>query len=585
MQAPVKYIVITGGILSGIGKGIIASSTGSILKSLNLKVTSIKVDPYLNCDAGTMSPFEHGEVFVLDDGGEVDLDLGNYERFLDITLTRDNNITTGKIYREVIEKERRGEYLGKTVQIIPHICDEIKNWIERVSHIVVDKSNERPDICVIELGGTVGDIESSPFIEAIRQFQFKVGLENFCHIHVSLVPILGVVGEQKTKPTQQSVRTIRALGLAPDIIVCRSSKPIQKTTRQKIASFCHVHEDSVIGAHDVSNIYQIPLLLESQHLSSILARRLKLTLMNVENCFNEMQNFANQVDQLSISNSQIVHIALVGKYTMLSDAYLSVLRSLQHASVATERQVVIDWIDSSALELDLQNNDDNDNDNDNGSDNENDKKNEKQPHAKAWELLKSANGILVPGGFGDRGVEGKILAANYARINNKPYLGICLGMQLAVIEIARNVLGHKDAHSTEFNPNTSYPVVVDMPELSKTHMGGTMRLGKRRTIFTNSKCLASTLYKSNFVEERHRHRYEVNPNKIEDLKTAGLHFTGHDDTMIRMEIAELDNHPFFFCTQYHPEFLSRPHRPSPPFVGFIAAAAGILDSKFPNLNH
>eukprot|EP01133_Synstelium_polycarpum_P014368 gene14368-16955_t len=561
-----KYILVTGGVLSGIGKGIIASSTAMIMKAMGLRVTSIKIDPYLNIDAGTMSPFEHGEVFVLDDGGEVDLDLGNYERFLDVKLNRENNITTGKIYNLVIEKEREGKYLGKTVQVVPHVAEEIQSWVERVSHVAVDGMEGEPDVCVIELGGTVGDIESMTFVEAMRQFQFRVGTENFCLMHVSLVPVIGVVGEQKTKPSQQSVRELRALGLSPDFIMCRSSKPLTQETQRKISQFCHVAPANVIGVHDVSNIYRVPLLLYQQNVANILLNRLKIQpkvdiptepLDNeaVPYWLNSWKAMADRIDRISSAGFTPIRIAMVGKYTGLSDAYLSVIKSLEHACMSVERKMVIDWIEAADLVP-----------NDSVGDDK---------HDRAWELLRGAHGILVPGGFGDRGVEGMILAANYARVNNRPYLGICLGMQVAVIEFARNVLGWADANSEEFTKTCSKKVVIFMPEVSKTHMGATMRLGARDTVINDPDTQIAKLYgvtkAGQTVEERHRHRYEVNPEYIQEIDARGLHFVGKDTSNVRMEIVELKEHDYYVAVQFHPEFKSRPQRPSPPFVGLINA--------------
>lgn len=544
-----KYVIVTGGVLSGLGKGITASSIGVLLKSAGLRLTSIKIDPYINSDAGTMSPFEHGEVFVLDDGGEVDLDLGNYERFLDVALTRDNNITTGKMYANVIERERRGDYLGKTVQVVPHITNEIQGWIERVAHIPADGSGENPDVCVIELGGTVGDIESAPFIEALRQFQFRVGQENVCFVHVSLVPVMGPVGEQKTKPTQHTVKELRGLGIIPDILVCRSEKPLEDETRAKLAAFCHVGEDAVVSAHDVSNLYQIPISLHEQSVLAKVSRHLGFEVPDSMPLLDEWKQMADKVDTLT----EEVHIAMVGKYTGLSDSYLSVIKALQHSAFAVDRKLVIDWIESTDL------------DPTEGS----------EKHDEAWSLLKAADGILVPGGFGIRGVEGKIAAAHYARTNDVPYLGVCLGLQIATIEFCRNVLGLEGANSTEFDENTPNPAVVFMPEISKTHMGGTMRLGTKPTPFLVDDCKIRRLYGgADHVDERHRHRYEVNPELIEDIEAAGLVYVGKDETGQRCEIMELEGHPYFVGTQYHPEFKSRPNRPSPPFLGLLKAAVG-----------
>ena len=545
-----KYVIVTGGVLSGLGKGITASSIGILLKAAGLRLTSIKIDPYLNCDAGTMSPFEHGEVFVLDDGGEVDLDLGNYERFLDIALGRDNNITTGKVYANVIEKERRGDYLGKTVQVVPHITNEIQDWIVRVANVCSDGSGETPDACIIELGGTVGDIESAPFIEALRQFQFRVGQNNVCFVHVSLVPVMGPVGEQKTKPTQHTVKELRGLGIIPDILVCRSEKPLEADTRAKLAAFCHVDEEAVVSAHDVSNLYQIPSSFYEQSVLRKVSQQLGFEVPDELPFLDEWQRMADKIDTLS----EEVHIAMVGKYTGLSDSYLSVIKALQHSALAVDRKLVIDWIESTDLDP-----------------NENSEKQDE-----AWELLKAADGILVPGGFGIRGIEGKIAAAHYARTNNVPYLGVCLGLQTATIEFCRNVLGLENANSTEFDENTPTPAIIFMPEISKTHMGGTMRLGTKPTPFLVDDCKIRRLYGgADHVDERHRHRYEVNPELIEQIEAAGLVYVGKDETGLRCEIMELNDHPYFVGTQYHPEFKSRPNRPSPPFLGLLKAAVGL----------
>lgn len=547
-----KYVVVTGGVLSGLGKGVTASSIGVLLKSAGLRVTSVKIDPYLNVDAGTMSPFEHGEVFVLDDGGEVDLDLGNYERFLDIALTRDNNITTGKVYDNVIQKERKGDYLGKTVQVIPHITNEIQDWIERVAHTPSDGNGKEPDACVIELGGTVGDIESAPFIEALRQFQFRVGSENICFVHVSLVPVMGPVGEQKTKPTQHTVKELRGLGIIPDILVCRSANPLEDETRAKLAAFCHVSQNAVVSAHDVSNIYRVPMMLEDQGVTGVLSEGLGFKLPGKRPLLEEWKDMADRVDGVE----KEVRIAMVGKYTGLSDSYLSVIKALQHSSYAVNHKLVIDWIESASLDDDTAESD-------------------PQAHAEAWGLLKAVDGILVPGGFGRRGIEGKIKAAEYARTNKIPYLGVCLGLQVATIEFCRNVLGMEGANSTEFDEDTPNPAVVFMPEISKTHMGGTMRLGTKPTPFLVDDCKMRRLYGgADHVDERHRHRYEVNPELIEQIESAGLKYVGKDETGQRCEIMELDDHPYFVGTQYHPEFKSRPNRPSPPFLGLLKAAVG-----------
>ncbi|EEH59821.1 CTP synthase [Micromonas pusilla CCMP1545] len=547
-----KYVVVTGGVVSGLGKGVTASSIGVLLKAGGWRVTSVKIDPYINIDAGTMSPFEHGEVFVLDDGGEADLDLGNYERFVDSTLTRDHNITTGKIYQAVIAKERKGEYLGKTVQVIPHVTDEIQEWIERVSKIPVDGMFGEPDVCIIELGGTVGDIESMPFIEALRQFQFRVGSDNFCLVHVSLVPVVGAVGEQKTKPTQHSVQALRSAGLSPHMLACRSHAPLEQLVMDKLALFCHVTSDCILNLCDVSNIWHVPLVMQEQGGHLAIMRQLKLDFRKLD-----LESWAHRAHKWDIV-TEPVNIAIVGKYTGLGDSYLSVTKALMHSAIAAERKLNIIWVEAGLLE-------------------ETNISEDPAGYADAWDKVHGADGILVPGGFGERGTEGKILTAKYARENSVPFLGICLGMQAAVIDFARNVLGIKHAHSTEMMPNCPEPAIIFMPEGSTTHMGGTMRLGSRRTIFQTMDCKAAKLYNAvPFVDERHRHRYEVNPEMVERLESAGCIFVGKDETNQRMEILELEEHPFFVATQYHPEYKSRPGRPSPPFMGLVLAASGQL---------
>ncbi|XP_020572782.1 CTP synthase-like [Phalaenopsis equestris] len=562
-----KYVLVTGGVVSGLGKGVTASSIGVVLKSCGLRVTSIKIDPYLNTDAGTMSPFEHGEALfdalrVLSNNllclalFMVDLDLGNYERFLDITLTKDNNITTGKIYQSVINKERRGDYLGKTVQVVPHITDAIKNRIESVSSIPVDGKDDLADVCVIELGGTVGDIESMPFIEALRQLSFSLGKENFCLVHVSLVPVLGAVGEQKTKPTQHSVRELRALGLTPDLLACRSDQPLTEGTKEKLSQFCHVPVSNILNIHDVPNIWHVPLILRKQNAHKAILKQLNyLSIASAP----DLQNWTNMAESYdNLTNS--VKIAMVGKYTGLKDSYLSVVKALLHACVACSLRPSVQWIAASDLE-------------------EESAKLAPQAHDTAWETLRSCSCVLVPGGFGDRGVPGMILAARYARENNIPYLGICLGMQISVIEFSRSVLGMGRANSEEFDPHTPYPVVLFMPEGSRTHMGSTMRLGSRRTFFQDSTCISSKLYgNSSFVDERHRHRYEVNPDMVGKLEIAGLKFVGSDESGKRMEILELAGHPYYIGVQFHPEFKSRPGKPTAVFLGLILAATGQLQA-------
>lgn len=556
---PIKYILVSGGVISGVGKGVITSSIGTLLKSYGLRVTAIKIDPYLNIDAGTFSPYEHGEVFVLDDGGEVDLDLGNYERFLDITLHRDNNITTGKIYQHVIEQERKGVFLGKTVQVVPHVTDAIQAWVQRVARIPVDGSGLTPQVCVIELGGTIGDIEGMPFVEAFRQFQFTVGSENFCNVHVSLVPQPGNTGEQKTKPTQHSVRQLRGFGLSPDIIACRSVTPLEESVKQKISNFCHVAPKQVVAIHDCTSIYRVPLLLKQQAVLDFIIKRLELPIKTGTSSPQTIYKWRNLAERFDKPYPPVV-IAIVGKYTKLEDAYISVIKALRHAALLYQLKLCIKWIEATHLEEEM-------------------KTNDPVKFHEAWKTLCDSQGVLVPGGFGCRGTDGKIAAAEWARTRKIPYLGVCLGMQVAVIEFARNVLGWKDANSKEFNPSTSHPVVIEMPEHNPGNMGGTMRLGKRKTIFKTKDSILRKLYKgASYVEERHRHRYEVNPELIEEFESKNMTFVGHDEDGQRMEMLELKDHPYYVAVQYHPEYLSRPLTPSPPYLGLILSASNKLNS-------
>ncbi|RZF35433.1 hypothetical protein LSTR_LSTR006977 [Laodelphax striatellus] len=552
-----KYILVTGGVISGIGKGVIASTFGTILKCCGIHVTSIKIDPYINIDAGTFSPYEHGEVYVLDDGGEVDLDLGNYERFLDVTLHRDNNITTGKIYQHVINKERSGDYLGKTVQVVPHITDAIQEWVERIATISVSPDGATPEVCIIELGGTIGDIEGMPFVEAFRQFQFRVKKENFCVAHVSLVPQPRATGESKTKPTQSSVRELRGLGLSPDLIVCRSENPINLAVKEKISNFCHVDPEQVICIHDLSSIYRVPLMMEQQRIVEFFCERLKLDipLPRPRKFMQKWRDLAERADNLRRS----VHITLVGKYTQLEDSYASVTKSLQHSAIAAGHKLKLTYIEAADLEEEMK---------------------VKNPVAyhEAWQNLCRSEGVIVPGGFGKRGMLGKMAACRWCRQTKKPFLGVCLGLQVAVIEYARNVLNLADANSTEVDPNTSDPVVIDMPEHNTGQMGGTMRLGKRITEFTDKPSKLKYLYGKDKIEERHRHRYEVNPAYIDRLEAAGMIFTGKDVEKTRMEVMELQDHPYYVAVQFHPEYRSRPLSPSAPFLGLILAAIGKLES-------
>ncbi len=522
-----KYIIVTGGVMSGLGKGITTASTGRNLKNKGHKVTAIKIDPYINIDAGTMSPFQHGEVYVLKDGGEADLDLGNYERFLDTELTRDHNLTTGKIYQSVISKERRGEYLGKTVQIIPHITNEIKDRIRRVA------AKSGADICLIEVGGTVGDIESMPFLEAVRQMHREEAEDNIAFLHVTLVPI-DAQGDQKTKPTQHSVKELRELGLTPDVIVARCEEPLTNDSKAKIALFCDVPENAVVSAHDVKDIYEVPLLMEKEGLTDYLMDKLNLKTMGEDTSWSDMITRMNSI-------TDEVKLAIVGKYTHLEDSYISIRESIKHAAIECGCNVNTTWINAETLEDD----------------------------PNTVKGLSEYDGILVPGGFGERGTEGKILAIRYARENDIPYLGLCLGMQLAVIEFARNVVGLSGANSTEFDENTPYPVIDILPEQEGVlDMGATMRLGDYDAAL-KSGTIAERIYGASDIVERHRHRYEVNPNFIDRIEAKGAVFSGKNKN--RMEIVEIPENKFFFASQFHPEFKSRPGRPSPPFKALVEA--------------
>lgn len=526
-----KYIFITGGVVSSLGKGITAASLGRLLISHGLKVTIQKFDPYINMDPGTMSPYQHGEVFVTDDGGETDLDLGHYERFTDVSASKLNNFTTGQIYWSVISKERRGEYLGGTVQVIPHITNEIKDRVYSLA------KNNDVDVVIVEVGGTVGDIESLPFIEAIRQIKSDVGRDNCMYIHVTLVPYLSAAGEAKTKPTQHSVKELRSIGIQPDAIVCRSERPISKEMEEKIALFCDIDPEAVIQTIDAETIYEIPLILQSEGLDDIVIERLGL------NCNGtKLEDWSKMVDTIKNPKDH-VNIALVGKYVELKDAYMSVAESLFHAGIPHELKVNISWIPSEQVT------DDN-----------------------VDELLKDIHGVLVPGGFGDRGIEGKIAAIKYAREKQIPFLGICLGMQLAVVEFARNVLNYTDAHSSEFNQNTKYPVIDLLPEQKDIEdLGGTMRLGKYPCVLKEG-TKAHAAYGTLDIEERHRHRYEFNNQYKKVVEDAGLIISGTYSDKDLVEIIELADHPWFVASQFHPEFKSRPNKPHPLFRDFIGAA-------------
>ncbi len=526
-----KYIFVTGGVVSGLGKGITAASLGRLLKSRGYKVTIQKFDPYINIDPGTMSPYQHGEVFVTEDGAETDLDLGHYERFIDENLTQYSNITTGKIYWSVLNKERKGEYLGATVQVIPHITNAIKERVYRVG-----KENQS-DVVFTEIGGTVGDIESLPFLEAIRQVASEVGRENVLYIHVTLIPYLKMSKEMKTKPTQHSVKELRSIGIQPDILVCRTEEALTKEMTEKMASFCNVDPDCVIQNLDAPSLYQIPLMLEKEGLADITCRKLHL-----DNPKPNLSEWTEMIERERKSAEGRTTIALVGKYVELHDAYISIVESLKHGGMCHHTQVNIQWINSEDI-----------------------------TEGNVHQILGDVDGILVPGGFGERGIEGKIKAVEYARTQKKPFLGICLGMQCVVIEYARNVLGLHDAHSSELQPDTLYPVIDLMPEQKDVDkLGGTMRLGAYPCkIQEGSK--AHQAYKDVLVYERHRHRYEYNNSFREQLVKAGLTITGVSPDERLVEIVEVQDHPWFVGVQFHPEFKSRPNRAHPLFRDFIGA--------------
>jgi CTP synthase len=526
-----KHILITGGVSSSLGKGITAASLGRLLKARGLRVTLQKLDPYVNVDPGTMNPFEHGEVFVTEDGGETDLDLGHYERFVDVNLRRESSVSTGQIYSSVIAKERRGDYLGRTVQVIPHVTDEIKSRILALA--------DDTDVVITEVGGTVGDIESLPFLEAIRQLRYDVGRENICYVHVALVPFIGPTGELKTKPAQHSVRELRSIGIQPDAVVCRSDRPLPPELKRKIALLSDVDIDGVVSAHDATSIYAVPLVLRDEGLDDFIVRRVGLD-PTVE---PDLSAWQAMVDR-AMHPDDTVRIALVGKYTSLPDAYLSVVEALGHAGVSHGVDVKIEWVQSDDM-VDL---------------------------ATAERVLGHQHGVLVPGGFGVRGIEGKIAAARLARQRHIPYLGICLGLQVAVIEFARHVLGLAEAHSSEFEPETPDPVVHLMADQhSVVEKGGTMRLGTYPCKVVPGTAAAAA-YGEPVVYERHRHRWEVNNRYRSRLEAAGMVFSGlsPDDRLV--EMIELADHPWFVGSQFHPEFQSRPNRPQALFDGFVAAA-------------
>jgi CTP synthase len=526
-----KYIFVTGGVVSSLGKGITAASLGRLLKNRGLKVTIQKFDPYINVDPGTMSPYQHGEVFVTDDGAETDLDLGHYERFIDINLNKYSNVTTGKVYSSVLRKERRGDYLGATVQVIPHITNEIKERLFRSGQ------ETNADVVITEIGGTVGDIESLPFLEAIRQVRNDIGRDNVMYIHCTLVPYIRAAGEMKTKPTQHSVKELRSLGIQPNIIVVRTEMAMSQDMKDKIALFCDIDEKAVIECQDAETLYSIPLALQEQGMDQIVCDHLKLATNDPD--MTEWKALVEKVTNLSGK----VRIGLVGKYVELQDAYLSVVEALKHAGYAFDADVEVKWINANDV-----------------------------TRENAAQLLDDVDGVLVPGGFGDRGVEGKIEATRYARETKKPFLGICLGMQLATIEYARNVLGYDDAHSSEFVPDTKHPIIDLLPEQKDVEdLGGTLRLGLYPCRVTEG-TKAFAAYEEKVVYERHRHRYEFNNHFRQEMEEAGFVFSGTSPDGRLVEIVELKDHPWFVASQFHPEFISRPNRPQPLFRDFVKAS-------------
>jgi CTP synthase len=528
-----KFVFVTGGVVSSIGKGIVAASLGRLLKSRHYSVSILKLDPYINVDPGTMSPFQHGEVFVTKDGAETDLDLGHYERFTDTPMSRLNSVTTGLIYQSVINQERRGDYNGGTVQVIPHITNEIKKRIERVG------KNTNPDVVIVEIGGTVGDIESLPFLEAIRQFRKTVGRGNVVYMHVTLIPWIPSAGELKTKPTQHSVKELRSIGIQPDLLICRCYQPIPQGIKEKLSEFCDVPVESVIGAPDAQSIYEVPLIMEQEGLATQTLRLLQL-----EQRPPELTSWQHMVDRL-YSSAEVVKIGLVGKYTQLSDAYLSVVEALRHSAIATDCKLEIEWINSEGLTPET-----------------------------VGQHLQGLQGVIVPGGFGIRGVDGKIAAIAYARTHNIPFLGLCLGMQSAVIEWARNVAHLHQANSAEFDPDTNHPVIHLLPEQHDVvDLGGTMRLGLYPCRL-EADSLAHRLYGQEVIYERHRHRYEFNNSYRDLFQSQGYRVSGTSPDGRLVEIIELPDRTFFIATQFHPEFQSSPSLPHPLFKGFMTAALG-----------
>jgi CTP synthase len=533
-EGAVKYVFVTGGVVSGLGKGITAASLGTLLKARGVRISLQKCDPYLNVDPGTMSPLQHGEVYVTEDGAETDLDLGHYERYTDENVSRISNVTTGAVYDTVIKKERRGDFLGATVQVIPHVTDEIKARIRQAA------ATSNAEVVIVEIGGTVGDIESLPFLEAIRQLRNDVGRENVCFVHVTLVPYLDAVGELKTKTTQHSVNELRGIGIEPDVLVLRSNRPLTDEIRQKIALYGGIAPEAVIFASDASDIYEVPLVMEAEGFAEVVVGRLGLRPGRPD--LSDWRRLVDRIQRLDGS----VRVALVGKYVQLHDAYLSVAEALKHAGIHHGVEVEVDWVDSEDSDLERH--------------------------------LRAADGILVPGGFGGRGIEGKIAAARFARESGTPYLGICLGMQVAVIEYARNVAGMPGANSAEFDPETPYPVIDLLPEQRAIEdFGGTMRLGADPVHLVEGTRARAAYGDEPVVYERHRHRYEVNPLLRERLEQTGLVASGRSPNGRLVEVIEIPGHPWFFASQFHPEFKSRPTRPQPLFREFVGAMAGRAD--------
>ncbi|MDO4499635.1 MAG: CTP synthase [Erysipelotrichaceae bacterium] len=523
-----KYVFVTGGVVSGLGKGITAASLGRLLKARHYKVTMQKFDPYLNIDPGTMNPVQHGEVFVTDDGAETDLDLGHYERFINENLTKQSNVTSGKVYWSVLQKERKGEYGGGTVQIIPHVTNEIK------SRFYVNEEDDLK-IAIIEVGGTVGDIESQPYLESIRQFRQEVGEENTCLIHVTLIPYLNSSQELKTKPTQMSVKELQSIGLQPDVIVCRCEHPLDDGIKNKISLFCNVKKECVLENRDLEYLYEVPLVMEEEGLAKVVLDKLQL-----EDTEVHLRTWRTMVDNMKNPDKD-VRIAIVGKYVSLHDAYISVVEALKHAGFKYRARIDFKWVDSETV-----------------------------TYENVEDVLGDVDGILVPGGFGNRGIEGKICAINYARTHKKPFLGLCLGMQLSIVEFARNVLGYADANSMEIDPSTTHPMIHIMPDKDGLDLGGTLRLGSYPCVLEKDS-LAHKLYGEEVINERHRHRYEVNNEYRDELSRNGLSLCGKSPDGVIVEMCEIKDHPFFIATQAHPELKSRPNHPHPLFVGLIEA--------------